>query len=250
MSRRFAALASAPVLDANESARLRVGYAGEALRRERLWQAPQFARNTVVGLVVLAILVNSIWIIGLDQVMQPILRLQPDRGPVIVNIITPPEVFEVPPEPVPEPVPAEFRSKPSAVQIEPPKTELTPPPLNTETSTSTQARIGSASEAPLQLFNTDGSLRMPKSTTRIGPAKIENPLEAAKAQWAEIETRGENPLDCKRTQFAGKFARDESVGDKVSRKYLKWIGLMDGAGIAERAAAREQRARDGCDPAD
>lgn len=249
MSRRFAALAKAPVLDANESLRLRNGFVGEALRRDRLWRSRHFARNTVIGLVALAILLNLVWIVGLEQVMQTIERPQPDRGPIVVNIITPPDVFEIPPEPVPEPVPAQFRSKPSAVRIEPPKTELTPPPLNTETSSSTQARIGSASDAPLKLFNADGSLRMPKATVRIGPEKIENPQEAAKAQWADIQLRGENPLDCQRTQFAGKFARDESVGDKVSRKYLKWIGLMDGAGIAERAAEKERRAADGCDPA-
>ena len=182
MPRSFAAPASAPVLDANESARLRTGFSGEALRRDRLWRSPGFTRNTVFGLIALAILVNLAWIVGLDKVMHPIQRWQQDRGPVIVSIITPPEVFELPPEPVPEPVPAQFRSKPSAIQIEPPKTEMTPPPLNPETSSSTQARIGSASDAPLQLFNSDGSLRLPNATVRIGKEKIENPQEAAKAE--------------------------------------------------------------------
>ena len=235
-------------IDANESARLRIGFAGEAIRRERLWRSRHFARNAVIGLVSLAILINLAWIVGLNKVMHPIQRLKLDRGPIVVNIITPPEVFEVPPEPVPDPVRAEFKSKPSAVKIEPPQTEMTPPPLNTEISSSTQARIGSASDAPLRLFNADGSLRMPEATVHIGPEKIENPQEAAKAQWADIQTRGENPLDCKRTRFAGNFARDESVGDKVSRKYLKWIGLVDQEGIAERAAEKQQRAADGCDP--
>ncbi|MGB0133494.1 hypothetical protein [Dokdonella sp.] len=250
MSRSFASPALAPVLDANESARLRNGFAGEALRRERLWRSPAFTRNAVIGLVWLAILLNLVWIVGLDQAMQPVQRMLPDRGPVIVDIIVPPEVFELPPEPVPQPVPAEFRRKPSAIQIEPPQTEMTPPPMNADSSSSTQARIGSAGEAPLQLFNADGSLRLPNATVRIGKEKIENPQEAARAEWAEIEARGENPLDCKRTRFAGKFARDESVGDKVARKYLKWIGLVDGAGIAERAADKERRAADGCDPAE
>lgn len=250
MSRPLASTASAPVLDANESARLRNGYVGEAMRRDRLWRAPEFTRNAVIGLISLAILVNLVWIVGLDLVMQPIRQMQPDRGPIVVDIIVPPDVFELPPEPVPQPVPAEFRRKPSAVQIEPPQTQMTPPPLNADASSSTQARIGSASDAPLQLFNPDGSLRMPKATVRIGKEKIENPQEAAKAQWAEIEARGENPLDCKRTRFAGKFTRDESVGDKVTRKYLKWIGLMDADVIAERAQAKERRAADGCDPAE
>lgn len=250
MPRPFAAPALAPVLDANESARLRNGYVGEAMRRDRLWRSPDFTRNAVIGLLSLAILVNLAWIVGLDKVMHPIQRWKQDRGPIVVDIIVPPDVYEIPPEPVPNPVPAEFRRKPSAVQIEPPRTEMTPPPMNTETHSTTQARIGSASDAPLQLFNADGSLRLPTASVHIGKEKIENPEEAAKAQWADIQSRGENPLDCKRTRFAGKFARDESLGDKVSRKYLKWIGLMDGAGIAEREAEKKKRAADGCDPAE
>lgn len=237
-----------PRLDEKESARLRVGYIGESLRRDRLWRTRHFARNAVIGLAALTVLLNVLWIAGLDMAMHTIERPHPDRGPVVVNLITPPEVFEVPPEPVPQPIRPEFRSKPSAVRIEPPQTEMTPPPLNAESSESTEARIGTATEAPLQLFNADGSLRMPKAAVRIGPEKIENPQEAAKAQWAEIQARGDNPLDCNRTRFARSFAPDESLGDKVSRKYLKWIGMMDGAGIAERAAEKERRAAAGCDP--
>ena len=75
-----------------------------------------------------------------------------------------------------------------------------------------------------------------------------NPQEAAKQRWAEIEKRGDNPLDCKRTRFAKAFARDESVGDEVSRKYLKWIGLGDGEAIEHRAQQRAQRAEEGCEP--
>jgi hypothetical protein len=242
-----AASAMATVLDANESARLRIAYSGQLIRRDRLWRSPHLRRNSVYSLVALALLINLLWMLGLDRVMAPPRYQEPDRGPIEVNIITPPEVFEVPPEPEPEHV--EFRRRPSKVQIRPPETKSTPPPLTAEASSTTQARIGAAGEPSLKLFNADGSLRMPKASTRIGPKKIDNPQEAAKARWAEIQMRGENPLDCKRTRFARAFRRDESLGDEVSRKYLKWIGLADGAGIAERAAEKERRAADGCDPA-
>jgi hypothetical protein len=239
--------ATATVLDANESARLRVAYAGQLIRRDRLWRRPQLQRNAIYSLVAVALLFNLMWMLGLDRVMTPPTEQAPDRGPIVVNIITPPEVFEVPPEPEPEPI--EFRRRPSKVLIKPPETKSTPPPLTAESSSTTQARIGAAGEPTLRLFNADGSLRMPTAATRIGPKKIDNPQEAGKARWAEIQMRGENPLDCKRTRFAQAFRRDESLGDKVSRKYLKWIGLADGAGIAERAAEKERRAADGCDPA-
>ena len=247
MPKAHAAAATSPAVDATDSARLRNGYAGRMLRRDRLWRSPHLQRRTVIVLIVATIVLNLLWIVGLDQVMQPYTAREADRGPIVVNIIVPPEEFEVPPEPQPQPV--EFKRRPSAVRIEPPQTKLSPPPLTSESDSRTQARIGSAGEPALNLFNADGSLRMPKATTRIGPKPIENPREAGKARWAEIENRGENPLDCKRTRFASAFKRDESLGDKVSRKYLKWIGLADGAGIAERAAQREGRAAAGCDPA-
>ncbi len=247
MSNRSPAPGTVIQLDASESARLRNAYAGAMLRRGRLWKRPHFQRKVVHGLLVAATLINLLWIIGLEHVMQPMSAPGVNRGPIQVTIITPPEVFEIPPEPVPEPV--EFKSRVSRVQIKPPEIRSTPPPLTAESGSQTQARIGSAGEPTLNLFNPDGSLRMPKTTTRIGPPKIENPQEAAKAQWAEIQRRGENPLDCQKTRFANVYQRDESLGDKVSRKYLSWVGLADRAGIAERAADKQRRANEGCDPA-
>lgn len=248
MSNPPAAPATATLLDAQDSARLRNAYAGKMVRRTHLWRRPHFQIRSITFLIAAAFLANLLWIVGLDRVMTPMHSDDPDHGPIVVNIITPPEIFEVPPEPEPQPV--EFRKRPSKVQIAAPETKTTPPPMTTETSAQTQARIGAAGEPALNLFNPDGSLRMPKARDRIGAAKIDNPQEAAKAQWAEIQSRGENPLDCKKTRFANAFARDESIGDKVSRKYLSWIGLADGAGIAERAADKRRRANDGCDPAD
>lgn len=241
-----AAPATSNDIEPSESLRLRLGYAGKALLRDRRWRSPSVERRTAIVLAILAVLANVAWIVGLDRVMMPLAMHEPDRGPIEVRIILPQEVFELPPEP--QPAPVEFRRRASAIQIEPPETKLTPPPLTAETDAQTQARIGSAGEAELKLFNADGSLSLPKATTRIGPEPIANPQEAGKARWAEILERGENPLDCQRTQFASAYAADESLGDKVSRKYLKWIGLGDPAVIAERAAKKRQRAADGCDP--
>jgi len=241
-----AAPATSTVMDTSESLRLRHGYAGKAQLREARWRSPHIERRTAIGLALVAILANLFWMVGLDRVMMPLAMHDVERGPIEVRIILPPEVFEVPPEPEPEPV--EFRRRPSAIRIEPPQTTITPPPLTSESESQTQARMGSAGD--LKLFNADGSISMPQAVTRIGPEPIANPQEAGKARWAEIEERGENPLDCKRTRFASAYAADESVGDKVSRKYLKWIGLGDPAVIAERAAKKRERAADGCDPAE
>ena len=248
MSNPPVAPATATVLDAQESAQLRNAFAGKMVRRNHLWYRPQLQRKSVYILVAAAVLANLLWMFGLERVMAPLNPAEMDRGPIVVDIITPPEVFELPPEPQPQPV--EFKRRPSRVRIAPPETKSTPPPLTAESSVQMQARMGAAGEPSLSLFNTDGSLRMPKTRDHIGAPKIDNPQEAAKAQWAEIQNRGENPLDCKKTRFANAFRRDESLGDKVSRKYLSWIGLADGAGIAERAADKRRRADDGCDPAD
>ena len=238
MSKALAAAATSPVVDANESARLRNSYAGRMLRRDRLWRSPHLQRRTVIALIVATIVVNLLWIVGLDRVMQPYHGARSgsrsDRGEHhraargirdSARAATGTGRIQAPAVGGPHRTAADEVDAAAADQR--------------NRSRSTQARIGSAGEPALNLFNADGSLRMPKATTRIGPKPIENPREAGKARWAEIETRGENPLDCKRTRFASAFKRDESLGDKVSRKYLKWIGLADGAGIAERAAQRE-----------
>ena len=161
-------------------------------------------------------------------------------------IIEPDPVFEIPPEPVP--APSEFKQRQSAIVIAPPVAKMTPPPLNSADSNATQARIGAAGDGGLRLFNADGSIRLPEAGSANGTETAANPIEAGKARWAEMQVRGENPLDCQRSRFAAAYAPDESLGDKVSRKYLKWIGLADPAGIAERAAAKQARAADGCDP--
>lgn len=241
-----AAPATAPVSDANELARLRNQYVGRSLARDRRWRARAFERRTFIGMAAVAVLLNLMWIFGLDRVMLSSFEENPDRGPIQVSIIEPDPVFEIPPEPVP--APSEFKQRQSAIVIAPPVAKMTPPPLNSADSNATQARIGAAGAGGLRLFNADGSIRLPEAGSANGTETAANPIEAGKARWAEMQVRGENPLDCQRSRFAAAYAPDESLGDKVSRKYLKWIGLADPAGIAERAAAQQARAADGCDP--
>lgn len=238
--------ATSTIPDANDLARLRNHIVGRSLVRDRRWRAEVFDRRKVWAMVGLAVVANLVWILGLDRVMVGALWQEPDRGPIQVSIIEPEPVFDIPPEP--EPAPTEFKQRESAIVIEPPVTKITPPPLNAADRNTTEARIGSAGAGGLKLFNADGSIRLPESAAATGPKSETNPIAEGKARWAEMQVRGENPLDCQRTRFAQAYAPDESLGDKVSRKYLKWIGLADPAGIAERAAKREARAADGCDP--
>lgn len=92
----------------------------------------------------------------------------------------------------------------------------------------------------LQLFNPDGSIRLPtESPTKIAPSKVE--------MAAELMHRGHNIIHCRRTRFAEAYARDESMGDRISRKYLALVGLADLSGIEERAARRKKDAAEACD---
>ncbi len=58
--------------------------------------------------------------------------------------------------------------------------------------------------------------------------------------------RGHNILHCRRTMFSGTYRKDESLGDRIARKYLAWIGLY-GEAAAERLAKRTAQAIDACD---
>lgn len=130
----------------------------------------------------------------------------------------------------PEPEPA-LVVRPSRVAIAPPQVRQNPPPAHAEEpSDAMRVRLGDG-QAPL------------KAPAEPAPKTAR---EAAQQHWARIEERG-NPLDCRKTRFAGAFARDESVGDKVARKYLSWIGLADPQAIEHRARRRAESG--GCEPA-
>lgn len=213
-------------------------------QRSLRWAAPARDRRLLALGGLLALLVTLLELVGFGLGMQPYRHL-PRRDTAIHVVLIEPEP-ELPPPP-PEPEPPEIVRRPSRIAIEPPKVRTTPPPPRPAETVEPNARIGSSGVQAPQLFNPDGSVRMGAGSTAVAPPdKPANPREAAKARWAEIEKRG-NPIDCKKTRFAGAFSKDQSLGDQVAGKYLKWIGLADQEAIAHR---RQQRAEaGGCEPA-
>lgn len=222
-------------------------FAADALpwQRSLRWRAPLRDRRLLLLGGLLALLVTILEVVGFAVGMKPLRRLpEPDRS-IQVVLIEP----EPPPPPAPpEPEPPEILRRASRIQVDTPKVRTTPPPPREGASDPSNARIGSAGVAPLQLFNPDGSVRLGGGGAAISaPARPGTEREAAKARWAQIEKRG-NPLDCKKTRFGRAFSSDQNLGDEVAGKYLKWIGLADGAAIGDR---RRQRAEaGGCEDAE
>lgn len=214
-------------------------------QRSLRWEKPERNRRLLWLGGLFALAMTVLQLIGFALVMRPVRILPRNTTPIQVVLIEPETL--VPPPPEPE---APIVARPSRIAIAPPELKATPPPpkRSDEESSEMRARMGSAGNgatAP-QLFNPDGSIRLGTSTAPTAPQAPQNPREAAKARWAQIEQRG-NPLDCKKTRFAGAFAPDTSLGDKVAGKYLKWVGLADPEAIRHRA---EQRAyAGGCEPA-
>lgn len=217
-------------------------------QRSLRWADPPRDRRLLAWGLLFAVLVTVLQLVGFALGMRSYhaKRTTPHATPVVQVVLIEPEQVIPPP---PEPEPPEFQRRPSKIAIAPPRVNTPPPaPRPAEASDEMRARIGSAGSAapPPRLFNPDGSIRMDSSAAPLAPAAAPvNPREAAKARWAQIEKRG-NPLDCKKTRFAQAFATDESAGDRIASKYLKWIGLADGEAIAHR---RQQRAQaGGCEP--
>ncbi len=163
---------------------------------------------------------------------------------ITVELIEP---ISEPPPPPPEPEPP-IVARVSRVKVALPEVKpAPPPPLNTVADDDAmRARMGAGGVGAPQLFNPDGSVRLGGETQPRLPDKPKTERAAAAARWAGIEATI-NPLDCKKTRFAGAFAPDMNAGDKVASKYLKWVGLADPQAIRHRA---EQRADSGgCEPA-
>jgi hypothetical protein len=212
-------------------------------QRSLRWRAePRDRRLLWLGFA-LAALVTVSELVGFALGMRPY-RHWPASRPIEVVLIEPEVVPPVPPEPVPPIV-----ARPSRIAIAPPVVKNTPPPppRSGETDDAMRARIGEggAAAAP-QLFNPDGSIRIGAAAAPALAPKPASPREAAKERWAGIE-KPINPLDCRKTRFADAFAPDESAGDRISRKYLKWIGMADQEAIAHRNRARAYAG--GCEPA-
>lgn len=200
-------------------------------------------RRIALGIAIAA-LVTLVELAGFAVGMQrSVRRAVPDR-PIAVTVIDLAPSEPLPPEP--EPAPAPVAARTSRIAIAPPKAPVAPPPpVRSEAPTTTQGRIGAGAAG---LFNPDGSVRLPDKPIAPLPEPT-NPQQAGQQRWAELQRRGENPLDCQRTRFAQAFRRDESAGDEVARKYLAWIGLANAESIERNAGRRAERAADGCDPA-
>jgi hypothetical protein len=232
----------------HEPGRLRFATDRLPWQRSLRWEKPVRDRRLLLlgGFIAFAITLLEVVGFGIGMSAHHIRPRPPQM--IHVNLIEP--MSELPPLP-PEPEPP-IVARPSRIAISPPEVKKLPPPPSRpgEDSEEMRARIGEggAVAAP-QLFNPDGSIRLGDGNGNSAPSlpkAPKNAIEAGKARWAQIETRG-NPLDCKKTPFAGAFAPDESLGDKVSSKYLKWVGLSDAEAIARR---REQRSESGgCEPA-
>lgn len=215
-------------------------------QRSLRWTRPQRDPRLLLLGIFIAILLTVVELVGFGLGMRrEIARELPAPRPHTIDVILiePPPVLPIPAEPEPPP----FTPRTSSVRVEAPKVELPPPPQAAEEDTDAmRARMGASGASAPRLFNPDGSIKLVLPTAP--PPKATNPQEAAKQRWAEMEQRGANPLNCKRTRFAQAFKRDQSLGDEVSSKYLKWIGLGDPEAIQHRAEQREQRAAEGCDP--
>jgi hypothetical protein len=212
-------------------------------QRSLRWEKPWRDRRLLWIGGSIAFLITLFEVVGFGLGMRN-WHFQPAKPQIIqVTLIEP--ASELPPPP-PEPEPP-IVARPSRVKVALPEVKQAPPPLNTiEDSDAMHARMGEGSNgATPRLFNPDGSIRLGGGAPTL-PDKPKTEREAAKARWAQIDAPI-NPLDCKKTRFAGAFAPDVSLGDKVAGKYLKWVGLADAQAIRHRA---EQRADSGgCEPA-
>ena len=217
-------------------------------QRSLRWTRPPRDRRLILLGLLFAIALTVVELVGFGIGMRRQIAREapkPKAQNIEVVLIEPPPTLPVPPEPEPPP----FQPKQTKVRVEAPKVQLPPPPQAAQEDTDAmRARIGQSGPGggTPQLFNPDGSIKLAPTTT--APARQLNQHDAGKQRWAEMEQRGENPLDCKRTRFARAFKPDQSLGDEVSSKYLKWVGLADGEAIGHRAQQREERAAEGCDP--
>jgi hypothetical protein len=223
-------------------------HAGNARRWQRSlrWQVPPAERRTVVAGLVIGVLMCILQWLGFGLGMHPAEYIDDGRREAVqVQILEVAEEFPIPPEPEP---PA-FEKRISKVRVAPPDADIKPPPPRAPEADddALRARIGAAGAPSLRVFNPDGSIRLaaPPPDAAERPT---TPQEKARVRWAEMQARGENPLDCKRTRFAQAWTPDVSAGDAFASKYLKYIGLADPAAIAHRAEKRAERAAEGCDP--
>lgn len=215
-------------------------------QRSLRWTRPVRDRRLLWLGGLFALLITLVELAGFALGMKPYRQLRPVAQPIRVTLHEERRAEVPPPPPEPEP-PIVVRESRIAVEAPEVKTRPPPPSPPAEDSDAMRARIGAGGTVGVpQLFNPDGSIRL-DAPTAAPPKAPATQREAAKERWAKIEERG-NPLDCKKTRFADAFAPDESAGDRISRKYLKWVGLADPEAIGRRNRARAESG--GCEPAE
>lgn len=235
-----------PLPDLAEPGALR--FAADALpwQRSLRWTQPVRDRRLLWLGGLFALLITVVELAGFALGMKPYKQSRPVAQPIRVTLHEelPTDVPPPPPEPEPPIVVRQTR-----IAVEAPEIETRPPPppqAPADDSDAMRARIGAGGTvAAPRLFNPDGSIRLEAPIAPLSKSPASE-REAAKERWAQIEERG-NPIDCRKTRFADAFAPDESAGDRVARKYLKWVGLADQAAIADRNRARAESG--GCEPA-
>ena len=196
---------------------------------------------------VIAIVLTSVELIGFNRGMHWHPIDSNYRGAIVVSLIDETPLLEIIEPPMPEPEPLQRR--PSKIRIDTPKTPTKPPPVVKVDADSKEmnARIGDAGSAA-RLFDATGRVRIPDAAIVPTAPVAATEQQRARENWKALQERGENPLNCVRTRFAQAFRKDQSVGDAVAGKYLKYIGLANSAAIGERLQQHETRASDGCDP--
>ncbi len=139
----------------------------------------------------------------------------PDDVPLAVSLLATPQ-----PEPdLPQP---QRRTSPRSHK-------LPTPPVTIRASHSDQPTAAAAA-APLQLFNRDGSVRLPDA-----PDDPSRPFDADVAKGRELMGRG---LDCEKPDA---LSTHESLGEEVARKYLSWIGMYNSFSAERRAELRDEK---------
>lgn len=213
-----------------------------SLRHEK---EPFDGRKFALGFGV-AVLLTALELIGFNRGMQRRPIDSSFRDTIQVSLIDEAPVVAITEPPLPEPAPLQRR--PSNIRIATPKTPTAAPPVVKDEANSKEmnARMGAAGSAA-RLFDADGRVKLPEGIGKQPAPIAATPAQRARDNWKEMQERGQNPLDCHRTRFAQAFRKDQSVGDAVAGKYLKYIGLANQASIAHNLEQREERAADGCD---
>lgn len=203
------------------------------LRWEQTPLEPWIRNSSIVAVLCMTVIV----VIGFHRGMRidPV-RLVP-RAPVQVSLIDAAPVFPVPDLPIPPPLP-----RGRSVPVAPAQATPTLPEHSArQGERATSARSADSEPAQVRLFEQDGSIRMPQQQE---PATT-TARERARQEWADLQQRGHNVVDCERTLFSDNYTPDESLGDGVTRKYLSWIGLVDHEVL--RRNAERRRPRHACD---